>query len=159
MKFLKTIRIDPSDVHVFERPAESGEWAIAGGFVFSGASESDLSGKTKQAFANGFLSLVSFGHSTFCVVANINDAEIEKLTGSLAQHFMDHYGAPSLDEANIAARAEISFIVEMCEENPINSVFTLLRLFDDDGEIREEFRIVDAPGEELHARVWDVEEG
>ena len=159
MKFLKTIRIDPSDAHVFECAAESGEWAIAGGFVFSEMNEEDLSGKTRQAFSNGFLSLISFGHSTFCVVANIEDVEIENLTDKLAEHFVKQYGAPTLDEARIAARDEISFIVEMCDEIPINSVFTLLRFFDEDGEIREEFRIVDAPGEKLHTRVWDITEG
>jgi len=158
MKFLKTIRIDPSDAHVFERPADSGEWAIAGGFSFAGISEEDLSGKTRQAFSNGFLSLDSFGYSTFTVVANINEVELEKLTGQLVRHLVDNYGAPTAEAAKIAAQGEVSFISEMCEENPINSVFTLLRSLDDDGQIKEEFRIVDAPGEALHARVWDVEE-
>jgi hypothetical protein len=41
---------------------------------------------------------------------------------------------------------------------PINSVFTLRRFFDETGEIREEFRTVDPPGEKLHARIWDVVE-
>ena len=158
MKFLKTIRIDPSDIHVFERAAGSGEWAIAGGFSFAGITEDDLTGKVRQAFSNGFLSLDSFGHSTFTVVANVEDTVVENLIAQLAKHLADHYGAPTPADAKNAAQGEVSFIVDMCEEIPINSVFTLLRTLDDDGEIKEEFRIVDAPGEALHARVWDVEE-
>ena len=158
MKFLKTIQIDPSDIHVFEHASGSGEWAIAGGFSFAGITESDLTGKVRQAFSNGFLSLESFGHSTFTVVANIKEADVENLVTQLAKHLTDHYGAPTPEDANKAAKGEVSFITDMCEEIPINSVFTLMRTLDDDGEIKEEFRIVDAPGEALHARVWDVEE-
>lgn len=158
MKFLKTIQIDPSDIHVFEHAAGSGEWAIAGGFSFAGITENDLTGKVRQAFSNGFLSLESFGHSTFAVVANIEDADTENLVTQLAQHLADHYGAPTPADAKNAAHGEVSFICDMCKEIPINSVFTLLRTLDDEGQIKEEFRIVDVPGEALHARVWDVEE-
>jgi len=157
MKFLKTIQIDPSDVRVFEHAASSGEWAIAGGFSFAGITENDLTGKVRQAFSNGFLSLESFGHSTFTVVANIDETDVENLVMELAQHLVDQYGAPTPQDARNAAQGEVSFIVDMCKEIPINSVFTLLRTLDDDGEIKEEFRIVDAPGDALHARVWDVE--
>ncbi|MFK5980446.1 MAG: DUF6505 family protein [Rhizobiaceae bacterium] len=158
MKLLKTIQIDPSDNHVFEHAAGSGEWAIAGGFSFAGITEDALTGKVRQAFSNGFLSLESSGHSTFTVVANIEDTEVENLIAQLSQNLIDYYGAPTQKDAREAAQGEVSFIVDMCEEIPINSVFTLLRTLDDDGQIKEEFRIVDAPGEALHARVWDVEE-
>ena len=36
-----------------------------------------LTGKRKQAFSNGFLSLESFGHSTFTSVAEISPGEAE----------------------------------------------------------------------------------
>ncbi len=158
MKFLKTIRFDPSDSFVFENAAEPDEWAIPGGFAFAGVSEDVLAGKQRQAFSNGFLSLESFGRSTFVCVAEISPGEAEALVRDLAQHFVGHYGAPSLDDAVPAARAEIDFVLELCREVPINSVFTLARFFDESGEIREEFRIVDPRGEKLHARIWDVVE-
>jgi hypothetical protein len=158
MKFLKTIRFDPSDTHVFENTAGTDEWAIPGGFAFAGLSGDVLAGKRKQAFSNGFLSLESFGRSTFVSVADISAEQVERLVQALAQHFADHYGAPSLEAAKPAAKSEIDFTLELCREVPVNSVFTLRRFFDEAGEIREEFRIVDPPGEKLHTRIWDVVE-
>jgi hypothetical protein len=158
MKFLKTIRFDASDAHVFDKPAGSDEWAVPGGFAFAGLSEAALTGKRKQAFSNGFLSLESFGHSTFTSVAEVSADRIETLIQGLARHFVDHYGAPSLEEAAPAATGEVNFVLELCRELPINSVVTLRRFFDETGEIREEFRTVDPPGEKLHARIWDVVE-
>ena len=34
MKLARTVRLDISDQNVFENPAQSGEWAISGGFEF-----------------------------------------------------------------------------------------------------------------------------
>jgi len=159
MKLLKTIRFDPSDGQVFENAAEPDEWAIPGGFAFGGLSDdAALTGKRKQAFSNGFLSLESFGHATFTSVAEITPNGIDGLIETLAQHFIDAYGAPAFDEARDVARQEIDFALDLCRDVPINAVFTLRRFFDDAGEIREEFRLVDAPGERPHTRVWDVVE-
>lgn len=158
MKFLKTIHFDQSDMHVFPKPAESDEWAVSGGFSFSDMDEEDLQGKWKQAFSNGFFSIESFGHATFTQVVFMELDELHALTEALAQYFVQRFGAPSVDEARPVAAAEIDFVMKLCEDVPINSVFTVRRFFDDAGEIREEFRIVDAPGEKPHARVWDVVE-
>ena len=158
MKFLKTIRFDPSDTHVFDHAAEPDEWAVPGGFAFAGATEDSLAGKRRQAFSNGFLSLESFGHSTFTSVAEISPGEAEALIENLSRHFAEHHGAPSVEAARPIAREEIEFVADLCRETPINTVFTLRRFFDEGNEIREEFRVVDPPGERLHARVWDVVE-
>ncbi len=158
MKFLKTIRFDPSDARVFEQAASPDEWAIPGGFVFSGLREEDLTGKIGQAFGSGFLSLDSFGRSTFASVAEISPDETEALTAVLADHFVAQYGAPSVEEALDAAREEIGFTLGLCRDTPINSVFAMRRFFGDDGEIREEFRLVEPPGEKRHTRIWDIVE-
>ncbi|MEP3277956.1 MAG: DUF6505 family protein [Stappiaceae bacterium] len=156
MKFLKTIHFDPSDTRVFPLAAGSDEWAVSGGFSFSTFEEDELKGKWKQAFSNGFFSIESFGHATFTQVVSLEEAQVADLQSMLAQHFVDRFGAPSVADALPVAAAEIDFIVKLCTEVPINSVFTLRRFFDDTGEIREEFRIIDTPGEKPHARVWDV---
>ncbi len=158
MKFLKTIRFDPSDTHVYEAAAEPDEWAVPGGFSFADATEDSLKGKARQAFSNGFLSLESRGHSTFVSVAGIDDVEVERLQAGLAAVFVDGYGAPTIEAAMPASTGEIGFVLDMCADVPINSIFTVRRFFDEAGEIKEEFRIVDRPGEKLHARVWDVVE-
>lgn len=157
-KFLKTIRFDPSDTHVFENAAVSDEWAIPGGFLFAGDTEDTLSGKRKQAFNNGFLSLAQFGHSTFVSVAEIADETLDTLSGGLAQFFVTQMNAPSQEMALRAAKQELDFVCDMCQQVPINSVFAMRRFFDDEGQIREEFSIVDAPGAKPHARVWEVVE-
>lgn len=158
MKFLKTIRFDPSDDRVFENAAGPDEWAIPGSFHFAGETESTLSGKRRQAFSNGFLSLANWGHSTFTSVATLADADKDQITEILAVHLCDHYGAPDLSAAQAASIAEIEYVIDLCSDVPINSIFALSRHIDEEGEIREEFRIIDAPGEKPHARVWDIVE-
>jgi len=155
MKFLRVIRFDPSDAQVFETAAEPDEWAVPGGFAFAGITPEQLTGKTRQAFANGFLGLSSFGRATFAVTTEIGEEELGTIVEALAAHFVEHYGAPSLEAAREAASGEAGFVVDLCAEKPINTVFTLRRVLDD-GEVREEFRVISPPSKPLHAKVWDV---
>ena len=158
MKFLKSIRFDPSDTMVFDSAAGPDEWAIPGGFCFAERSEGDIHGKLKQAFSNGFLSLESFGFSTFVSVAEIDQGRLSALSNELARYFQLNLGAPSVEAALPVAESEIQFVVDMCSDVAINTIFTLRRFFDENGEIREEFRMVDAPAAKPHARVWEVVE-
>ena len=157
MKLLRVIRFDNSDDHVFERVGQVDEWAISGGFEFADIEAADLVGKTRQAFANGFLGLPSFGRSTFAVVAEIEEDELEAVRHQLAAHFVERYGAPDLDAALAAARDELGFVAELCAAQPINTVFTVRRTLDDGG-IREEFREIAPPSEPRHTRIWEVVE-
>lgn len=158
MKLLKTIHFDRSDSHVFDQTAAGDEWAISGAFAFSNLAREAVTGKVKQAFSNGFLSLESFGRATFASVAEIDEATVERLSRTLAQHFVEHYGAPALKPALPIARNELDFIANLCAEHPINTVFTVRRTFDDEGAIREEYRIVTPPSEPIHTRVWEIVE-
>lgn len=158
MKMLKTIRFDISDDHVFAEAAGPDEWAIPGSFAFVDLGPQDLIGKTRQAFANGFLSLAGFGRATFTSVAEIGQAEHDRLVDALAAHFVAHYGAPDIEAARPTAEAEITFTLGLCEGLAINSLLTVRRHFNDEGAIREEFRTVDPPGEAPHAKVWNIVE-
>ena len=155
MKFLRAIRFDQSDDQVFARSAIPDEWCISGGFEFADAAPEDLVGKTRQAFANGFLGIPSFGRTTFATVGEIDALAYEDVVRALARHFVDVYGAPGEAEARAAAEDEAAFVGELCAEVPVNTVFTVRRVMED-GEIREEFREIAAPGEPKHARIWDV---
>ncbi|WP_205470704.1 DUF6505 family protein [Breoghania sp. L-A4] len=157
-KFLRTIRFDNSDDHVFERAAGSGEWAVPGGFVFSGLEQAAITGKVKQAFSNGFLSLDSFSHATFVTIGETDAETIMSLSLRLADHFVAAYGAPDRGAALPIARGEIDFACELANGQPVNTVLAIVRSFDDEGGIHEEYRTVSMPGEAPHARVWDVEE-
>ena len=159
MKFLQTIRFDASDDNVFDVAAEPEEWAVSGAFAFAGLEPQAVTGKVKQAFANGFLGLTSFGRSTFAVVAEIDDGELAAVERRLAAHFVEHFGAPDGEAALPAAREEAAFVLDLCREPLINTVFTVHRHFDADGQIREAFRTIQAPSAELqHARIWSVVE-
>lgn len=139
-RFLKTIRFDASDTFAFPLAADPDEWAISGGFAFADTEANELTGKIRQAFANGFLGLTSFGHTTFTSVANMTDIEREEITDRLAKHFVDVYGAPNLDEARAAAAGEIAFIEDLVKDSFINTLFCVSRSLDDDGQIVEAFR-------------------
>lgn len=157
-KLLRTIKFDLSDTHVFEKAAASDEWAVSGAFEFADLDKSAISGKLRQAFANGFLGLTSFGRSTFAVVAQAQSADYDEAEFRLAQHFVTHYGAPDVEAALPAARGELFFVTDLVQDAPINTVFTVRRVHDASGAIKEEFRTIRPPtNEPLHARVWKVE--
>ena len=140
-QFARVIRLDDSDLNVFEPAADIGEWAISGAFAFSDWSEADLTGKSRQAFANGWLGLESFGRSTFVAVAPITPAEVDMLTHSLAQHFVERFGAPALEAALPVAAQEIRQMQDMCEDHAPNTLMVVERSLEDVG-IRERFRII-----------------
>lgn len=142
MKLARTIRLDQSDANVFEVAAESGEWAISGGFEFSNWTDQDLTGKRRQAFANGWLSLESFGRATFVAVTQIEPEELEKLADALAAHFVHYYGAPDAEAALGVARGEIDYMQELCEEHEPNTLLAVSRELSDGG-IREQFRFIE----------------
>ena len=96
MKLARAIHLDESDRNVFFSPARTGEWCIAGGFEFSDWTQGDLVGKARQAFANGWLGLETFGRVTFVAVTPVEAGEFEMLADRLAQHFVDVYGAPDM---------------------------------------------------------------
>lgn len=157
MKFLRTIRFDTSDEFVFEQASPPEEWAVSGAFSFASIAPDEVTGKLKQAFANGFLGLPSLGRSTFATVGEMTQSQFCEVENLLARHFVASYGAPDVQAALPAAREEMQFVLDLCEEALINTVFTVRRSFDETGEIREEFRTIQAPsGSPLHARIWNV---
>jgi hypothetical protein len=143
MKLARAIHFDESDQRVYHSPARTGEWCISGGFEFSNWSEGDLTGKSRQAFANGWLGLETFGRVTFVAVTQIEQAEVETLTQALAQHFVDFYGAPSAEAALPVARDELAQMIELCEDHAPNTLLTVLRELTEAG-VRETFSVIEA---------------
>ena len=68
LKLPRTLRLDPSDTFVFETPAEPGEWAVTGSFLFFDADVEALAPKARTAFRSGFVGVASLGFSTLVVV-------------------------------------------------------------------------------------------
>ncbi|MCI4665371.1 MAG: DUF6505 family protein [Neomegalonema sp.] len=150
MLLARTIRFDESDLNIFDRPAAPDEWAVAGAFEFSNWSEADLTGKARQAFANGWLGLESFGRSTFVAIARAEPAERDAAIEALAQHFVEHYGAPDLDAARPVATEELSFIAELCADQTPNTLLIVERTLTETG-VKESFRAIKPKDAELEA--------
>lgn len=158
MKLLRAIRFDDSDERVYDVAAQAGEWAVSGAFAFAGLADAALTGKVRQAFANGFLGVQSFGRSTFVTVAEAHEHDRDEIAYRLALHFVEHYGAPDVASALPEAEAEVAFAAELAAGVPINTVLTMRRIRDREGSITEEVRKIRPPsGEPLHARIWGSE--
>jgi len=141
MKLARAIHFDESDMNVFHVPGRTGEWCISGGFEFSNWTEGDLTGKARQAFSNGWLGVETFGRVTFVAVTQIEQTELSTVTTSLARHFVDMYGAPSVEAAMPTAQEELSQMMDMCAEHDPNTLLTVARELTDAG-VKEAFRIV-----------------
>ncbi|WP_372971509.1 DUF6505 family protein [Marinobacter sp.] len=139
MKLARTLRLDISDENVYEVPAPSGEWAISGGFEFSNWTEADLKGKARQAFTNGWYSIESGGRASFVGVCNITEAELEQLRQTLAQTFVEVYGAPDIDAAYPVACEEIDQMRNMCEDFEENTLLMISRTLTESG-VEETYR-------------------
>ncbi len=142
MMLARAIHFDESDMNVFHSPARTGEWCIAGGFEFSNWSQADLTGKARQAFANGWLGVETFGRVTFVAVTQVQPSEFEALKVALAQHFVQMYGAPSVEAAAQVAEDELRQMAELCDDQDANTLLTVARELTDAG-VKESFRMLE----------------
>jgi len=158
MKLARTIQLDVSDNHVFERPAAVGEWAITGTFVFAFADDdpADWSGKRQLAFRTAWLGLGSFGHSTFVQVVEMAAQEYEQAVETLAQYLGEKYGAPSPEAAAQAARQEIDDMAALCDHPP-GTLLAIERAMTDQN-ITEKTRLIAPFNDTPHTRVWSFTE-
>ncbi len=154
MKFPRTLRLDSSDVYVFERAAEPGEWAVPGTFAFVERDPADLEAKEKLAFASGWLGTDSFGHASLVEVAEISEAEFFAVVERLARHFLEHYGAPDLASALPAAREEAETAAALCDHKE-NTLLAIERDWSEEG-IHERVRVIQPGRATDHARIWEI---
>jgi hypothetical protein len=152
MNLAKTVQLDPSDLHIFDRPAVIGEWAIAGTFSFVDSDPAAWSKKQKLAFRSAWLGIGSFGHSTFVQATAISSAEYEQLLLTLTAHLTDQYRAPNLEAATDAAKQEIDDMATLCNHPP----GTLLAIERDiDGQnITEQTRIISGSRDQAKPKIW-----
>ena len=151
MKFLRTLRLDDSDISVFPKAAEPGEFAVPGTFSFSGEEEDR---KERLAFKSGWLGLESFGRSTLVQIVDVSEQVIDDAVGILADHFMVAFGAPDRETALEASRAEVGDAAALCEQ-VAGTLLAIEREIVEDG-ISERIRIVTRPETGQHAKIWAV---
>lgn len=152
MKLLRTIRLDPSDTLVFERAAESGEWAVSGAFMFWDDDPAAMNGKRRAAFRSGFLGVRSFGWSTLVQVVDASDDDRRVAIETLAERLVTDLGAPSRDHAMAAAADEFAFVASLCD-HPTDILVAVHRSVEH-GEIREQFRTLRPRGERKPMRAF-----
>jgi hypothetical protein len=138
VKLLRTIRLDPSDSFIFEKPAEPGEWAVSGAFAFAHCDPTNLRGKARAAFRAGFLGLDSLGRSTLAQIVETNEKDCRAVIEMLAAQLVKYFGAPDLATARPAAEEEIGFVVSLCDHSP--GVLVAVTRSHENGTIREQFR-------------------
>lgn len=159
MKFPRCIRLDASDLHVYPQAASPGEWAVPGGVTFAGCDPAALDSKARFAFQNGWLGVESFGWSTFVEVAEIGEAEFERVIETLARGFVSVLGAPDMAAALPPARAEAEYAAGLCDHK-LHTLLALERgLGEDDAAedgIVERFRVIVPERAQDHARIWDI---
>lgn len=143
MKLARAIHFDESDTRVFHNPARTGEWCISGGFEFSNWGEADMIGKARQAFSNGWMGCETFGRVSFVAVTQIEEQERTTIATILAHHFIDIYGAPSLDVAMDVAQEEINQMAELCVDHDPNTLLTVARELTSAG-VNEAYRVIEA---------------
>jgi hypothetical protein len=153
VKLLRTIQLDASDSFVFEKPAEPGEWAVSGAFVFGRSDPANLQGKPRTAFRAGFLGLTSLGRSTLAQIVEASEADRRGAVEMLADQLVKHFGAPDHATARFAADEEIEFAASLCGHSSGTLVAVTRRL--ENGAIREEFRMLRPREGAGHARAFD----
>ncbi|MGB0683679.1 MAG: DUF6505 family protein [Magnetovibrionaceae bacterium] len=156
MKFPRTIRMDLSDENVFAKAADPGEWAVTGSFAFADLNPDLIKGKTAQAFRNGWLGLGSFGFSTLVQVATMEAQDWDAVVGALSSHFVEVYGAPSLEAARPVAEAEAAYARDLCD-HPSGTLLAIRREMTLEG-ISEKIHVIDQAEDSLHhgSRVWEL---
>ncbi len=148
MNLARAIHFDESDTRVYHVSARTGEWCISGGFEFSNWTEADLTGKARQAFANGWFGLETSGRVTFVAVTQIEPAEYETLIDLLSQHFVTYYGAPDLQAARPVAVEELQQMISLCDDHDPNTLLTVARDLTQAG-VRESYRTIQPADAEL----------
>lgn len=145
----RAIHFDESDQRIFHSPARTGEWCISGGFEFSNWEEGDLTGKARQAFSNGWLGLETFGRVSCVAITRIEPAELEALCDALATHFVQTYGAPSLEAARNVAQEELAQMADLCAGHDQNALLTVSRELTEAG-VKEAFRLIESQAADLN---------
>lgn len=154
MKFPRCIRLDSSDLQIFKRAAEPGEWAVPGSIAFHGRDPQSFDNKDVLAFRSGWLGTESFGHSSLVEIAEIEEAAFFQVVERLARHFVEALGAPDLAAALPVAREEADYAAGLCEYK-VNTLLAIERDWQESG-IVERFRVIVPSRSEDHARIWEI---
>ena len=153
-KLPRTIRMDASDVNIFEQAAEPGEWSVTGTFMFVDEMPDTMPRKRKLAFASGWLSVESFGWSSLVQVSHVDQDDYETSIRAVAGHLFKDFGAPDMMAALEAAGEVVEEAIALCDGQDAGTILAVQRDADLKG-IAERVRVVNKT-ESMHAPVWSI---
>lgn len=116
MRFLKAVRLDASDEHVFaaDGAAEDGEWLVSGGYAVCPLE----GGRHRRASCRCLDSFVAAGSLRRCTIGEvvaIDDAQYREVIERMVRHFVADLGAPSEDDARRVAEEEAAYTADLCQ--------------------------------------------
>ncbi len=114
MKFLKAVRLDDSDAHVYAAEggaAVDGEWMVSGGYAVCDLATGHRT--TPCHCGTSFVSVGSHGRCTIAEVCHIEPHEYEGIHKELIRYFIEDLGAPSPKAAREAADDECAYTAEL----------------------------------------------
>jgi len=115
-KFLKAVRLDDSDDHLFRThgAARDGEWVVSGGYAtcdFTRAPRCEPRCRCECSF----LVLEGRRRCSIAEVVEVDDSELEAHADALAWFLVKGWGAPSWEAARRVAEEEVRHTAEVCE--------------------------------------------
>ena len=113
MRFPRAIRLDTSDLRIYEVIAEPGESGVLGAFAFANADPETLTGKAPRAFVHGILGPESSGRTTRVEISETVEAADDMVVIRRANHFVANQCAPDRAAAMPAAREERAFAASL----------------------------------------------
>lgn len=152
MRLPRAIRLDRSDLDIFENPCQEGEWAVPGTFAFADMDPETVDRKQRLAFGSAWLGVESFGFTTLVEIAEIDEAGFFRTVEQLAQHLVTRYGAPNLAAALPAARAELDDAASL-GDHKTGTLLAIAREMTDEG-IKERVRVIKPERAKDHAKIW-----
>lgn len=134
-KFLKAVRLDASDSHVFsaDGAAEDGEWLVSGGYAVC---PEWASGSHRRPGCRCDASFVALGSRKRCTIAEIveiDEAAYQSHIETLTRHFLEDLRAPSVEVARVAAADEVAYTADLCESFSPEAWITVQRTPSEDG--------------------------
>ena len=134
MKFLKAVRLDDSDARILADEggaAADGEWVVSGGYAVCDLAQGHRAPRCHCDTT--FVAAGSRRRSTIAEVAEIGAAAYEELKQSLARHFLEDLGAPTVDAARAAAEDECAYTADLAGGFPAEAWLTVKREPTEDG--------------------------
>ncbi len=154
LRFPRVVRLDGSDVTIFDRAAAPGEWALTGSFAFAERPAEELDRKARLAFRGAWLGSESFGWASLVEVDEITEAAFFQVVERLARHFVEHYGAPDIAAALLAARREADDAAAL-SDHKIHQLLAIEREAGPEGII-ERIHVIHPDRAPAHARIWQI---